>query len=48
MIERLMIERLGPAVKNGQLLPEISVTFLLCLNLLLPYVLAHKDEYNPL
>ena len=47
---------MGFAVKNCQLLPEISVIFLLCLNLLkcpvntklLPYVLAQISEYNHL
>ena len=47
---------LGIAVNNGQLLSEISVIFLLCLNLLkcpintrlLPHVEAHIIEYKPL
>ena len=47
---------LGLAVNNCQLLPEISVIFLLWLNLLkcpvntrlLPHVKAHIIEYKPL
>jgi hypothetical protein len=47
---------MGRAVKNDQLIPEISVIFCMCLNLLkcpintkhLPYVMLYIAEYNPL